>query len=223
MWDDFGGCMACNCVARDSREVHMSVLSREREAEAEAEAQTRGPHAATGLAGRPGQGSRADGEDRRDGCPGRRPERRDVDRAAHQPGARLDRAAHRAERPRDQGHHRAEDLRDAHGSGTPRGCRCARARDVTAPRRRWPQVVAGTGMLVAVGAAAAVVLRRRKNDRAGGEPGKPAEAVTGLQAAQDGQLGADGSGAEEDVEQAVPGDLTQRAGAALVGHPGLPR
>ena len=44
--------------------------------------------------------------------------------------------------------------------------------EVTAPRRRWPQVVAGTGILVAVGAAAAVVLRRRKNDRAYEAPGE---------------------------------------------------
>jgi len=75
--------------------------------------------------------------------------------------------------------------------------------DVTAPRRRWPQVVAGTVMLVAAGAAAAVVLQRRKNDRAYEAPEKPAEAVTGPQAAQDGQLGAsaDGSGAEENVNR----------------------
>ena len=78
--------------------------------------------------------------------------------------------------------------------------------DVTAPRRRWPRVVAGTAILMAAGAAAAVVLRRRKNDRACGEPGKPAEEVTGPQAAQDGQLGADadGSGAEENVNRQSP-------------------
>ena len=78
--------------------------------------------------------------------------------------------------------------------------------DVTAPRRRWPQVVAGAGILVAVGAAAAVVLRRRKNDGAWGEPGKPAEEVTGPQAAQNGPLGADadGSGAEENVSRQSP-------------------
>jgi hypothetical protein len=80
--------------------------------------------------------------------------------------------------------------------------------DVTPPRRRWPQVVAGTGMLVAVGAAAAVVLLRRKNDRACEVPEKPAEAVTGLQAAQDGQLGADsdadGSGADDSVSRQFP-------------------
>src|SRR5690349_13685826 len=76
--------------------------------------------------------------------------------------------------------------------------------DVTAARRRWPRVVAGTGMLVAVGAAAAVVLRRRKNDPAFEEPEKPAEAVTGLQATQDGQLGADGSGAEDNISTQSP-------------------
>lgn len=78
--------------------------------------------------------------------------------------------------------------------------------EVTAPRRRWPQVVAGAGILVAVGAAAAVVLRRRKNDRAFGEPGKPAEAVTDPQDAQNGPLGADadGSGAEENVNRQSP-------------------
>jgi len=78
--------------------------------------------------------------------------------------------------------------------------------EVTPPRRRWPQVVAGTGMLVAVGAAAAVVLRRRKNDGACEGPEKPAEAVTGLQAAQDGQLGADadGSPAEDNVGRQSP-------------------
>jgi hypothetical protein len=76
--------------------------------------------------------------------------------------------------------------------------------DVTAPRRRWPRVVAGTAILVAVGAAAAVVLRRRKNDGAWEEPGKPAEEVTGPQAAQNGPLGADGSGAEENVSRQSP-------------------
>ena len=76
--------------------------------------------------------------------------------------------------------------------------------EVTAPRRRWPRVVAGTGMLVAVGAAAAVVLRRRKNDQAWGASEKPAETVTGLQATQDGQLGADASGAEDNVSSQSP-------------------
>ncbi len=76
--------------------------------------------------------------------------------------------------------------------------------DVTPPRRRWPQVVAGTGMLVAVGAAVAVVLRRRKNDQACEAPGKPDEAVTGLQAAQNGQPGVDSSGAEDNVSTQSP-------------------
>ena len=76
--------------------------------------------------------------------------------------------------------------------------------EVTAPRRRWPQVVAGTGILVAAGAAAAVVLRRRKNDRAYEAPGKPAEEVTGPQAAQNGQPDADGSGAEDNVNRQSP-------------------
>jgi hypothetical protein len=75
--------------------------------------------------------------------------------------------------------------------------------DVTATRRRWPKVVAGTAMLVAAGAAAAVVLRRRKNDGTCEAPGEAAEAGTGPQAAQDGQLraGADGSGTEENVSR----------------------
>ena len=59
-------------------------------------------------------------------------------------------------------------------------------------------------MLVAVGAAVAVVLRRRTNDRAYEAPGKPAEAATGLQAAQNGQLDADGSGAEDNVSRQSP-------------------
>jgi hypothetical protein len=78
--------------------------------------------------------------------------------------------------------------------------------DVTAPRRRWPQIVGGTGMLVAVGAAVAVVLRRRKNYGACEVPEKPAEAVTGLETAQEGQLGADapGSAAEDNVGRQSP-------------------
>jgi hypothetical protein len=78
--------------------------------------------------------------------------------------------------------------------------------DVAARRRRWPQVVAGMGMLVAAGAAAAVVLRRRKNGPAGEAPGKPAEAVIGPQAAQNGQpeADADGAGADENVSRQSP-------------------
>jgi len=61
-------------------------------------------------------------------------------------------------------------------------------------------------MLVAAGAAVAVVLRRRKNDRAFGEPGKPAEAVTDPQDAQNGPPGADadGSGAEGNISRQSP-------------------
>jgi len=75
--------------------------------------------------------------------------------------------------------------------------------DVTARRRRWPEVVAGTAMLVAAGAAAAVVLRRRKNDGTCGAPSEAAEAGTGPQAAQAGQqrADADGNGAEENVSR----------------------
>jgi hypothetical protein len=82
----------------------------------------------------------------------------------------------------------------------------APAPEVTPPRRRWPQIVAGTGVLVAVGAAAAVVLRRRRNDQACEVPGNPAEAVTGLQAAQNGQSGADadGSAAEDNASRQSP-------------------
>ena len=78
--------------------------------------------------------------------------------------------------------------------------------EVTAPRRRWPQIVAGTGVLVAVGAAAAVVLRRRKNDRAYEAPGKPAEEATGPQVAQNSQLdaNADGSGADDNAVRQSP-------------------
>jgi hypothetical protein len=73
--------------------------------------------------------------------------------------------------------------------------------DVIAPRRRWPQVVAGAAMLVAAGAAAAIVLRHRKGDRTFGAPGEAAEEGTGPQAAQDGQLpaGTDGTGVGENV------------------------
>jgi hypothetical protein len=75
--------------------------------------------------------------------------------------------------------------------------------DDTAPRRRWPKVVAGAAMLAAASVAAAVVLRRRKNEGTYGTPGEAADAGTGPQAAQDGQLqaGPDGSGAEENVNR----------------------
>jgi len=48
--------------------------------------------------------------------------------------------------------------------------------DVTVRLRRWPRVVAGTAMLAVVGAAVAVVLRRRKDDRTGEAPGGAADA-----------------------------------------------
>lgn len=78
--------------------------------------------------------------------------------------------------------------------------------DVAAPRRRWPKVVAGTAILVAVGAVAAVVLRRRQDDGTWGASGEAAEAGDGPSAAQDGQLrvGADGAGAEENVSRPFP-------------------
>jgi hypothetical protein len=80
--------------------------------------------------------------------------------------------------------------------------------DVTPPRRRWPQVVAGTVMVAAAAAAAAavVVLRRRKDDRTCGAPVEAAEAGTGTQTAQDGQLpaDADGSGADENISRPSP-------------------
>ncbi|HEY5354466.1 MAG TPA: hypothetical protein VIK57_18615 [Streptosporangiaceae bacterium] len=54
-----------------------------------------------------------------------------------------------------------------------------------APRRRWPQVIAGTALLAAAGAAAAIVLRRRN---AGGQvPAEAAEPATSTQPAHDGQ------------------------------------
>ena len=75
--------------------------------------------------------------------------------------------------------------------------------DVTAPRWRWPQVVAGTALL-AVGAA--IVLRRRKHDRTRGAAREAAGARTGPQTAQDGQPSANahGGGAEADVSKLSP-------------------
>ena len=59
---------------------------------------------------------------------------------------------------------------------------------------------------MAVGAAAAVVLRRRKNDQAYEAPGKPAEEATSPQVAQSGQPGADadGSGTEDNANRQSP-------------------
>ena len=78
--------------------------------------------------------------------------------------------------------------------------------EVTARRRRWLKVGAGAAMLAAVGAATVVVILRRKNDATDKAPEEAAEAGTGPQAAQDGQLraGADGSGAEENVGSHPP-------------------
>jgi hypothetical protein len=59
--------------------------------------------------------------------------------------------------------------------------------DVTAPRRRWPMVVAGTALLAAAGAAAAIVLRRRNDDGTCESSAEAADAGTGPQIAQDGQ------------------------------------
>lgn len=73
--------------------------------------------------------------------------------------------------------------------------------DVTAPRWRWPQVVAGTALL-AVGAA--IVLRRRKHDRTRGAARDAAGARTGPQTAQDGQTSTDGGDAEADVSKLSP-------------------
>jgi hypothetical protein len=79
------------------------------------------------------------------------------------------------------------------------------APDVSAPRRRWPGVVAATAVLAAVGAAV-VVLRHRKADKTGGAPGQAGDAGTGLQIARDGQppSDADGSGADEDASRESP-------------------
>ncbi len=79
---------------------------------------------------------------------------------------------------------------------------------VAAPRRRWPKVVAGAGLLTAAGAAAAVavVLRRRKDDGTGRSSGETAGAGTSPWVAEDGQSrpGADGGDAEADVSRSTP-------------------
>jgi hypothetical protein len=74
--------------------------------------------------------------------------------------------------------------------------------DVTAPRRRWSRVVAGTAALAAAGAVVGVVLRRRKGDGTRrGEPGHAAVVGADPQAAQDGRPGVnlDATGTEPDV------------------------
>ena len=79
---------------------------------------------------------------------------------------------------------------------------------VAAPRRRWPKVVAGAGLLTAAAAVAAVavVLRRRKDDGTGGSSGETAGAGTSPWVAEDGQSrpGADGGDAEADVSESTP-------------------
>ncbi len=62
--------------------------------------------------------------------------------------------------------------------------------DVTASRRTWPKMMTATVMLVGAGAAAAIVLRRRKHDQTGRVPGKAA----GPPIARDGQPHADTGG-----------------------------
>jgi hypothetical protein len=77
----------------------------------------------------------------------------------------------------------------------------ARRLDVPAPRRRLPKVMAGTAVLAAVGAAVAVVLRRRANGRTGEAPEEAADEGSGPEIAPEGQPGAEGRGAEADVNR----------------------
>lgn len=73
--------------------------------------------------------------------------------------------------------------------------------DVTAPRRRWSRVVAGTAALAAGGAVVGVVLRRRKGDATRGEPGHAAGVGADPRAAEDGLPGVNvgATGTESDV------------------------
>ncbi len=80
----------------------------------------------------------------------------------------------------------------------------ARRVDVTPPRRRWPRVMAGTALLAAAGATAAVMFRRRAAGGTRAAPGEAAGEGTSPQTAQDGQPRADGSGAEEDINGPSP-------------------
>ena len=82
----------------------------------------------------------------------------------------------------------------------------ARHVDVAPHRRRWPRVMAGTVLLVAAGAAVAVVLRRRAADGTGGRSGEAAGAGPSPETAQDGQpsAGTGGSGAGEDAGRSSP-------------------
>jgi hypothetical protein len=80
----------------------------------------------------------------------------------------------------------------------------ARRVDVAPPRRRWPRVMAGTALLVAAGAAVAVVLRRRAADGTCGASGEAAGPSP--ETAQDAQpsAGAGGSGTGEDAGRPSP-------------------
>jgi hypothetical protein len=73
--------------------------------------------------------------------------------------------------------------------------------DVTAPRRRWSRVVAGTAALAAAGAVVGVVLRCRRGDGTRGEPGHAAGVGADPQAAQDAGPGVNvgATGTESDV------------------------
>ena len=72
------------------------------------------------------------------------------------------------------------------------------------PRRRWPRTVVTMAVLVAVGAAAATVLRRRKDRATGGAAGEAADPGPGP--AQDGQPRGDigGTGAQADISGQSP-------------------
>lgn len=72
------------------------------------------------------------------------------------------------------------------------------------PRRRWPRTVVTMAVLVAVGAAAATVLRRRKDRSTGEAAGEAAD--PGLRPAQDGQPSGDmgGTGAQADISGQSP-------------------
>ncbi|HTS97390.1 MAG TPA: hypothetical protein VMI33_12285 [Streptosporangiaceae bacterium] len=77
--------------------------------------------------------------------------------------------------------------------------------DGTAPRRRWPAVIAGTALLTAVGAAAAaVVLRRRKGDGTCEPPGETADEDTGPQLAQDDQPRPDAHAGDAETDASKP-------------------
>lgn len=82
----------------------------------------------------------------------------------------------------------------------------ARRVDVAPAPRRWPRVMAGTALLVAVGVAVGVVLRRRAADGTCGASGEAAGAGPSPETAQDAQpsAGGGGSGAGEDAGRSSP-------------------